>query len=66
MAYYMGDYYRGDYYRGDAAPRKRKKKRVGGLRRAAASARPRGRKPRRASEHPFARKMRLARAAKRR
>lgn len=58
MAYYMGDYYRGDYYRGDAAPRRRKAKkkasRSGGAGRA------------RRSEHPFARKMRLARARKRR
>lgn len=61
MAYYMGDYYRGDYYRGDSATPKRRKRRrtVGGVRRAVASARRRG-------EHPFARKMRLARAAKRR
>jgi hypothetical protein len=58
MAYYMGDYYRGDYYRGDAP--KRKRKRAGGLRRAAARA------TRRGGEHPFARKMRLARARKRR
>lgn len=59
MSYYLGDYYggraRGDYYKGDsAAPRKRKKKRAGGARRG-------GR-----SEHPFARKMRLARARARR
>lgn len=57
MAYYMGDYYRGDYYRGDA-PKKRRK-RSGGVRRAVARAARRG-------EHPFARKMRLARARKRR
>jgi len=60
VSYYLGDYYgkmaRGDYYRGDSgAPKKRKKKRVGGARRAVASAARRG-------EHPFARKMRLARA----
>lgn len=60
MAYYMGDYYSGDYYRGDASRRKPRKKRAGGALRAARSARRRG------SEHPFARKMRLARAAKRR
>lgn len=59
MAYYMGDYYRGDYYRGDTAPKKRRKKRTGGVRRAVARAARRG-------EHPFARKMRLARARKRR
>jgi len=57
MPYYMGDYYRGDYYRGDTPRRKPKRKRAssGGVRRAVASARRRG-------EHPFARKMRLARA----
>jgi len=64
MAYYMGDYYRGDYYRGDGAPKRKRKKATGGARRAGASAPRRGRK--RGSEHPFARKMRLARAAKRR
>jgi hypothetical protein len=57
MAYYMGDYYRGDYYRGDSAPKKKRRKRTatGGARRG----RPRasGR-----AEHPFAKKMRLARA----
>lgn len=58
MAYYMGDYYQGDYYRGDAKPRKKRAKKrkssSGGAKRA------------RRSEHPFARKMRLARARKRR
>lgn len=60
MAYYMGDYYRGDYYRGDSATPRRRKKRAGGARRAV------GAGARRAGEHPFARRMRLARAAKRR
>lgn len=56
MGYYMGDYYQGDYYRGDAPKKKRakRKKSSGGARRV------------RRSEHPFARKMRLARARKRR
>lgn len=56
MGYYMGDYYQGDYYRGDAPKKKRskRKKSSGGARRG------------RRSEHPFARKMRLARARARR
>lgn len=56
MGYYMGDYYQGDYYRGDAPKKKRSK------RKKASGGAKRGRR----SEHPFARKMRLARARKRR